>query len=167
MSRESPASTQILPDQEETNERDNGASEEDIHVLGASWGRRVGVISMKSNRTGCGNIPSLLDPPNNIPTKTQCVRGVKQPPLRALQHIPLVHQVVQYCSALCDEFVKPCVCILDKAVFAERMLLSRYAVQMHWGRSTERRLRNFFCSWCLSCHIPPSRVSGASRERYS
>ncbi|KAI9059112.1 alpha/beta-hydrolase [Trametes sanguinea] len=74
-------STQVSPDEIETEEREDRAREKDVHIL----------------RTA------------NTPKR---IRRVEQPPLRALQHVALVDEVVEHRAPLRDEVVEARVCIV-------------------------------------------------------
>ncbi len=75
--------------------------------------------------------PPPLNPANDVPTQAEGIRGVEQPSLSALQHIPLVDKVVQHRPALRDELVQAGVRVLDERVFTQRLVLPRGAVHVH------------------------------------
>lgn len=104
--------------------------------------------------------PPPLDPANDIPTEAKGICGIEQPPLRALQHVPLVDKVVQHRPALRDELVKARVRVLDERVLAQRVVLSRGAVHVQGRRPAEGRLGYFFGDWLWATRrVSPPCVS--------
>jgi len=86
---------QVFPDEKETEECKNGAPKEDVHVLRAS----------------------PFNPVDHIPAQPECIGRVKEPPLRALQHVSLIHEVVKHSATLREEFIEACIGVLKRGMF--------------------------------------------------
>lgn len=116
-----------MPNRPKTKEGEDRAGNKYPHIL-----RTVQqTVSISHPNTGTSreerhkdHIPPPLDPPDNIPTQPQRIRRIQQSPLRALQHIPLIHKVIQYLPALRDEVVQLRVCILREAVLTKGEVFS-------------------------------------------
>jgi hypothetical protein len=108
-------SPKILPNQIKAEKRENGTSQENIHILRTKPRIVSAYIRRPSEKS---NAPPLLDPPNNIPAQSKCIRRIQQPFLCPLEHIPLINKIIQDFPALREEIVQPILRFLD-----ERMLL--------------------------------------------
>ena len=112
-----PRSSEVSPNEVEAKEREDRAGEEDIHVLRTAQATLLVSTKQRVRSSRGQDAPPPLDPPNDIPAQTERIRGIEQPPLGALEHVSLIHQVVQDGPALCDELVQSRVCVLNEAVF--------------------------------------------------
>lgn len=104
---------QVFPDEKETEECKNGAPKEDVHVLCAA-NRHVRLINPVGHDA---TLPSPFNPVDHIPAQPECIGRVKEPPLRALQHVSLIHEVVKHSATLREEFIEACIGVLKRGMF--------------------------------------------------
>ncbi len=86
---------------------------EDVHVLCAA-NRHVRLINPVDT---IATLPSPFNPVDHIPAQPECIGRVKEPPLRALQHVSLIHEVVKHSATLREEFIDACIGVLKRGMF--------------------------------------------------
>jgi len=104
-------SSKIMPNQIEAKEREDSTAQKDIRVLRTA-GRKY--ISPRPRINQAIHTPPFLNPANNISAQSQRIRNIQNPPLCPFENIPLIDQIIQNLSSLCQEFVQPCFRILKK-----------------------------------------------------
>lgn len=65
--------------------------------------RQRKIVGGKSLRE---HAPSPVDPTDDVSTKSKRVGGIAQPTLRALEHGPLIHEVIEHFSALGEKIIQ-------------------------------------------------------------
>lgn len=69
-------------------------------------------------------LPSPFNPVDHISAQPDRIGRVQEPPLRALQHVSLIHEVVEHSAALREELIEACIGVLKRGMFVQRVTLA-------------------------------------------
>lgn len=69
--------------------------------------------------------PSPFDPADDVSAQSKGIRRVQQSLLRPLEHIPLIHKIVQHFPPLRYEVIQLCTRGLREGVFTQSIFFSR------------------------------------------
>jgi len=90
-------SAEVPQYQVETEECEDDSNDKDVHILRAS----------------------SFNPTDNIPAHTQRVRSIQQPLLSPLQHVSLIHQIVQNRPPLRDIIIQRALRVLNETMLSQ------------------------------------------------